>query len=643
MRKPNYPHLFSPIKIRGRAFKNRIMSAPNMLCHTVDGRPTDFYISYLEHKARGGAAIVNLGEIPVCDGAAHQPPMAIIEDNLPIFGEMSAAIHEHGALASVELTHGGMNSRTPYNTVGPFGPMGFTREDGVRVIAMTENDMNDIAEAFASAAEFWLRAGFDAAHVHMGHNWLFTQFLSPIINQRMDEYGGSMENRMRFPLMVLRRMRERVGNRMIITIRQSGSECCEGGFTTDDVVVFLEEAQKYIDMVEVTTEQWERCMPSTYMPWGLNVPFSEAIKKTGRVTIPVYVVGSILDPGQAEDIIASGKADGVSMSRALIADPYFPLKALTGNAGDIAPCLRCMGCTGSDNATRHFICSVNPLIGREARVGFGDTPLTANNKRRVLVVGGGPAGMQAAVTADKCGHEVFLYEKAGALGGLLRFTDVDSMKTDLLRFKDYLVGQVEKSGVKVVLNTEVDARLVRELAPDHIIVASGSTPIVPTFIKGFENARPAQDVYFDPESVKGDKVVIIGGGLVGIEAGLHLCEIGKDVTIIELESEFARDAYRTYFRGIMVAVERLKPNIVTEARCKEITAAGVCYEKNGEEVFVEADSVFYAVGMQSTDQLYFDLHGEALFVDMIGDCKQVGKVSGAVHSGYFAARGVGMF
>jgi len=555
---------------------------------------------------------------------------------------MSAAIHEHGALASVELTHGGMNSRPQFNTVGPFGPVDSINAAGVRVTAMTEEDMEHIAESFASAAEFWIRAGFDASHVHMGHNWIFPQFLSPIINLRSDEYGGSLENRMRFPLMVLRRMRERVGEKMIITIRQSGSECCEGGFTTDDVAVFLERAQEYIDMVEITTEKWERCMPSTYMPWGLNVPFSEAIKKTGRVKIPVFVVGSILDPGQAEEIIASGKADGVSMSRALIADPFFPLKALTGNADDIIPCLRCMNCTGSDNARRHFECSVNPLIGREARIGFGDRIHTANNKRRVLVAGGGPAGMKAAITASRSGHEVTLCEKSGALGGLLKFTETDSMKTDLRRFTEYLIRQVEKSGVKVVLNTEVDAGLVRELAPDHIIVASGSTPIIPAFIKGYENARPAQDVYFAPESIKGDKIVIIGGGLVGVEVGLHLCNIGKNVTVLEMESAFARDAYMTYLRGIMFAIDKLKPNIITEAKCKEITKSGVSYEKDGKEIFAKADSVFYAVGMQSNDRLYFDLQGEALFVDMIGDCKKVGKVTGAIHSGYFSALDIGM-
>jgi 2,4-dienoyl-CoA reductase-like NADH-dependent reductase (Old Yellow Enzyme family)/thioredoxin reductase len=637
-----YPNLFKPIKLRNVTVKNRIMSAPNMLFHTVDGRPTEFYIGYLEHKARGGAGIVNLGEASVCDGGNHVPQMLMTTDNLPYYGEMSAAIHEHGAIASVELTHGGMRCKPQYNSAKLLGPDTCITETGNFITAMTEKDMDAVAEAHADAAEYWLLAGFDAVHVHAGHSWLLTQFFSPLMNHRTDDYGGSLENRMRFPLMVLERMRKRMGDRMLITMRQSGSERQDGGFTADDVASLLARAQDYIDMVEITTERPELSMPSTYTPHAVNAELSKAIKESGRVHIPVFVIGSILDPDRAETIIASGQADGVSLSRALIADPYFPVKARTGEADNITPCLRCMTCTDSDNARRHFVCSVNPLIGREARLGFGNDLPPAKKKCRVLVAGGGPAGLQAALTAMRRGHEVTLCEKSDALGGLLKFTDADSLKTDLRRFKDYLLRQIARAGsLSVMLNTELNGELAEKLAPDHILIATGSSPIIPDFLEGWERAFPATDIYFKPEHVRGEAIVIIGGGLVGVEAGLHLCNTGKKVTVLEMKDNCAADAGNSYRRGVLYKADALALDMATNARCVEITRDGVKYLKDGRECFARADTVFYAVGMKRDEQTFFDLADKAPFVVEIGDCKKVGKVSDAIHTGFFSALDIG--
>ena len=644
MSKKLYPNLFSPIKLRDVTIKNRIMSAPNLLHHVIGGRPDDHYIGFLEHKARGGAAIINLGECGVCDGAHHVLPLQMTQENLPIYGEISAAIHEHGALASAELTHGGINASGLYNTGKLLGPVAVKMSTrGYEISAMTEQDMINIADAFATACEYWLLAGFDAVHVHAGHTWLFPQFLSPFINTRDDAYGGSFENRMRFPLMVLKRMREQIGDRMVISLRQSGSERREGGFTTDDISVFLEKAQEYIDMVEITTEQWDLCMPTTYVPWGVNVELAEAIKKTGRVKIPVFVVGSILDPAQAEEIITSGKADGVSMARALIADPYLPAKAQSGKPGDITPCLRCQNCVDGDNIRFHFQCSVNPLAGRESRLGFsGDELPPAKHSRRVLVVGGGPAGMKAAVTASLRGHEVTLCEKTDSLGGILKFTENDSLKFDLRRFKEHLIKQVSESNIKLILNSEANDALVDQVNPDHIIVATGSTLTVPTFLKGYENAYPATDIYFAPEVIKGDEIVIVGGGLVGVEAGLHLCNIGKKVTVLEMKSIWAEEAGGTYRRGIMSKAEEFNLNIITDARCVEITKDSVIYIMDGKEHSMKADTVFYAVGMSKNESPYFDLADKAAFATQIGDCNKIGKIVDAIHSGYFSALDIGV-
>lgn len=639
MYKQQYPHLFAPLKVKGLTLKNRIMSAPNMLFHTVDGRPTEYYIRYLEHKARGGAAIVNLGEIPVCDGGCHTPGMDLTRDNLPLIAEMSAAIHEFGALASVELTHGGLKASPKFNQKQPMGPDDFVNANGVHIRAMTEQDMDDVAEAFADAAEFWYGAGFDIILIHAAHGWLFPQFLSPLTNHRTDEYGGSLENRMRFPLMVLKRIRDRVGPKKVIQMRLSGSERNPEGFSVEDIIEFLERAQKYVDMVEISVEGITNFFGTTYRPWGLNTDISETIKKSGRVRIPVFVIGSILDPELAEEIIASGKADGVSMSRALIADPYLPEKSLTGRSDEITPCLRCLNCTDSDNLDRHFVCSVNPLIGRETRLGFGEDIGKAKHSRSVLVVGGGPGGMQAAITAAERGHKVTLVERSGELGGLLKFTDTDSLKLDLKRYKAYLIRTLERSAVRVLLNTEVSDDLIEAMNPDTIIVAAGSSPVTPA-IPGIETAHHATEVYFTPELPLGDNIVMIGGGLVGVETAMHLANLGKRVTVLE-QAEIAVDAGPVYKIGMLWKAGELGVELVAGAKVEEITPAGVRYTKDGEELVAAADTVLYATGMKPNDEVYFELAAKAPHVVMVGDCKVVGKVSGAIHGGYFAAMAVG--
>jgi 2,4-dienoyl-CoA reductase-like NADH-dependent reductase (Old Yellow Enzyme family)/thioredoxin reductase len=636
-----YPHLFKPLKIKGLTFKNRIMSPPNMLFHTVDGRPTQYYIGYLEHKARGGAAIVTLGEVAVCDGGNHTPWTTWTKDNKPLYAEMAAAIHEHGALASVELTHGGQRARPEFNGVPIKGPVDTVTEMGVKVQAMDLSDMEHVAESYADAADYWYHAGFDTVLIHAGHGWIFNQFLSPIVNKRTDEFGGSFENRMRFPLMVLKRVRDRIGPKQVLLMRLSGSEREPNGYTVDDIITFLTKAQEYVDAAEISTDGMTNMMASTYRPLGLNVEFAEAIKKSGKVNIPIFSIGSILYPEQAEEIIASGKADGVSMSRALIADPFWAKKAADGRADEITPCLRCLNCTDGDNIDRHFVCSVNPYIGREARIGFADTMMRANFRKKVLIAGGGPAGMEAAITAARRGHEVILCEKDNKLGGLLNFTDTDSLKHDLRRFKEYLVRRVYDMNVRILLNTEVTEELIERLRPDSIIVATGSTPIVPP-IKGIENALHAIDVYFKPEAIKGGNIVIIGGGLVGVEAGLHLRNTGKNVTVIEMLNDYAADAKFCYKAGLVRTVEELGLNVVTGAAVKEVTKNEVKYMKDGKERTAEGDTILYAVGMKSNEQPYFDLYDKAPFVYEIGDCKKVGKVDGAIHSGFFAAMDIGM-
>jgi len=324
------------------------------------------------------------------------------------------------------------------------------------------------------------------------------------------------------------------------------------------------------------------------------------------------------------------------MSRALIADPYLPNKAAEGRVDEITPCLRCLTCVDYANAHRHFICSVNPLVAREVRLGFNDDMTKANKSKKVLVVGGGPAGMQAAITAAKRGHDVALIERDSALGGLLRFTLRDNIKHDLRRYMEFLIRKVGSSGVKIHLNTEMTEEFADKTNPDHIIIATGSKPVVPG-IKGIEKARHATEVYFDPDFETGERIVIIGGGLVGVECGLHLSSLGRKVTVLEIMDKYAEGSIACARVGLEWAIRESDMEIIVSARTLEITDSGVEYEKDGNKVSLSADTVLFATGMRSDEEPYFSFYDKAPHVTLIGDGKKAGKVDGAVYGGYFAA------
>ena len=348
-----------------------------------------------------------------------------------------------------------------------------------------------------------------------------------------------------------------------------------------------------------------------------------------------------MSPDYAEDIIASGKADGVSLSRALIADPYFPRKANAGRSGEITPCIRCCLCTSNDTQHLHFQCSVNPLIAREFRVGFGEDISAAPYRKKVLIIGGGPAGMNAAYFSAIRGHEVTLVEKSGALGGWLKFTDTDSMKKDLNNYKNYLVNRIMSLGIKVLLNTAPDERLLETERPDTIFIATGSSVIVPTFIKGYENASHATDIYFNPGKVEGESYVIIGGGLIGCETGLHLANTGKKVTVLEMADDYALDANWVHRPALLRMIKDLNVTVITGAKCTEISGNGVVYTKGGEARLATGDVILYAVGMNSENALYDQWYDKAENVVLIGDSLKVGKLDGAVHSAFFSAMDIG--
>lgn len=641
MIKREYSHLFQPVKIRGSWFRSRICSAPNMLSQTPKGMATTYYVDYLENKAMGGCAEVVVSELPVDEYGAHHPNIFLDMDGATILAEMAAAIQQHGALACAELTHAGREAPPDFNNGNlPLGPSGYIREDGVEVIEMDEAMMNRVADKFAEAAVYFKTLGFDMVMVHGGHNWLLSQFLSPHANHRTDEYGGSVENRMRFPIMVLERVRAAVGENFPIEFRVSGSDRDDdnSGKPVEDTIALLKKTEHLIDIVHVSAGMLPAAahyaVPSTFLPHCTNLFLAEAIKKAG-VKQYVTTVGAISDPEAAEEIIASGKADFVAMARALIADPQLPNKARTGRREDIRPCLRCSECQETDETKFVMACSVNPTIGREGRA-FRTQP--ARQALNVVVVGGGPGGMQAAVTAVERGHKATLIEKTDSLGGLLKFTDYDSVKDDLRLFKNYLIRQVEKSGASLLLNTEATPELVESLKPDAVIVATGSERVIPK-IPGIENAVHALDVY-QPDYKFGDNVTIIGGGLVGCELAVHLGREGKKVTIVEMTGNYGGHCAMMYRFGLEYYLKKYGVEILTETACDSIEKDGVTVTKDGKTSKIKADTVVYAVGMKSVDQPFVDLCDAAETVIIVGDARRVDKVGGAVGDAYHAVVGL---
>lgn len=635
-----YPHLYTPLSVGTLTFRNRILSGPNMMCAlNLDGTPTDYMVGYYAEKARGGAAQVTVGDTPV-EERGFTIPRHPIWNNTTVqkWSEVAQAIREHGAVASVELNHGGRISNTAVTGYQTLGPVDEVKANGTVVKAATPEELEEIARAFGETARLAVQAGFQMVMLHGAHGWLLDQMLSPKWNRRQDEFGGSLDNRAKFPLMVIEQVRRAVGNRVPIEYR-IGAEMIDGGLTIQEVVQFCQMIEDKVDLIHVSAgldtdpDYAVKTHPTMFLPHMANVHFAQQVK--AQITqCPVVTVGSITTPAEAEEILAAGRADAVAMVRSLIADPYLPQKGREGRDEDIRPCLRCLDClTGMQTKTR-FNCAVNPRTGHEFRLDAQERPAT--EQKTVLVAGGGPGGMQAAITACDRGHRVILAEKTDRLGGLLKFTDYDTLKTDLKRLKDYLICQVEKRDIQVCCNTTVTPEYVKEQKPDVLLLALGSDPVVFP-LDGIELAQHATTAYTALDGL-GQTVVVMGGGLVGCETALFLAETGRDVTIIEMQQELAPDANWMHKVGMMQAFSQQKNlHIRTGLRCTAVTGAGVeAQDQNGNTVFVPGESRVYAFGQRSVAVDAF-MTLDVPVIRVIGDCHQVGKTNGAIFDGYHSA------
>ena len=638
-----YQNVFSPFKIGNVDIKNRIETAPMLLCKDPDGFIRRDTVEFYQALARGGAGIVTIGDSAVDFkvGRSHIGEINLFDDR--IVGGLSTvaeAVHRYGAKVSLELNHAGKlalpsNERNP---IGPSAEIVMRQGTTIQIQEMNQHMIDSVIDQFASASHRCLKAGFDMVMIHGGHGWLLGQFASTLTNKRTDRYGGSLENKARFANELLMEIRKRVGTNLAIEYRISAEELVPGGMQIDETIEFLRLIQDKIDLVNVSLgtmgvdPKYGLWMQPTYLPHGYNVHRAERIKKA--IGVPVTAVGSITDLGMADRIIAEGKADIVAMARSVVADPEIVNKTYRGELDNIRPCLRCCICAERPARFYPIRCAVNPVIGREVEYGY---IRPAEKLKKVIIIGGGPAGMEAALVASSRGHHVTLFEKEKELGGNLQVAASPVFKADMKRYLNWLKDKVRQAPVKVILSTEASAGLVMAERPDVLIVAVGAKPYIPD-IPGLKqtDAVIASDIYTGKE-LTGKTVIVAGFGLVGCESALLLAQQGKKVIVIDMieESKIAVDAGIAPRSELLKQLRQLGVEFKAEVILKGINTEGaIIIDKNSSRSTIPADTVVLALGYNVRTEVAKSFERLAREVYVVGDCREPRNLMAAIHDGF---------
>lgn len=714
-----YPHLFSPIRLGDTLFRNRYFAAPvgyeYLSCKNY---PLDETIAFFERKAIGGAASVNVGSAVADNKRSRIGKSQLPLDDpgaLPPIHRLASAINRHGAVAAIEIQHCGPYAYTSalegnqiYGVVDMVNPM------GEFVPAMPEEVIEETIEAYADAAAFAKFCGFGLVMIHAGHGWLVNQFLDPTVNDRKDRWGGSLENRCRFLLAIIERIRRKCGRGFPIEVRISGAMCYEGGYGIDEGIAIARQLDGKVDLIHVSAGSHEAqaedeagplevpadsrqagelpgaaqgdtqgptyssglarsgalftvTHPSMFLPDGVNVQYAAEIKK--HVRTPVATVGALNDPALMEEIIASGQADVVQTARAMMADPDLPKKARAGKSDEIRPCIRCFECFAGITTKRQYRCAVNPEIGFEQDSRHA---LPASTAKRVLIAGGGVAGMEAALVAAQRGHQVILCEKEERLGGVLRCEEDVPFKRLLSKYLDYQARMISRAPIEVRLGVTVTPEYAAAAEADVLIAALGSRPCTPE-IPGADgpNVLGAEEAYYHPEKV-GESVLVLGGGLVGIELAIYLAGLGRKLAIMEMMDTLSDGGNPIHGLALMGEISRHGIRVITGTKAVEIDRRGVIGEfvgstcslplsptveaavlqlnplstlvradgEMGSRKLYPADTVIYAVGRQPLHQEADALRFCAPEFHQIGDCWIPRNIYQATRMAWAVARGI---
>ena len=672
-----YEHLFKPIQIGGTVFRNRIFGAPIGHPHlspeqyiTADG------IAWFERKAKGGSASVNVGSVLVDNAHGAVGPLMRADDPtaLPSLYRLANAIQSQGSVAVAEILHCGANSYHSKFALGNeiYGAFDCKNGIGMDVKAMPEEMIEKVIEAHADAAAFLKYAGFGMVTLHAGHGWLLNQFACPE-NTRNDQWGGSIENQCRIIVKTIDRIHQKCGRRFPVDVRLSGAALVDGGYDLDYAIEVAKQLEGHADMLNISVGVHEdpeviiRTIPSMFMEDGANLKYAAEIKK--HVSMPVATLGGFTDPEHMEEVIASGQADIIYTSRAVIADPDMPLKAMNGKEDEIKKCIRCFSCYSAHVGKLEYCCALNPENGTEHTIPDAAPAV----KKKVLVVGGGVGGMQAAISAAERGHDVVLCEKSDRLGGTLRCEEKVSFKQNLQKYLDTQAHILSKSPVEVRMNTEVTPEMAKQMKPDVIIAALGSTAVKPN-IPGIDKPHVmcADEAFLHEEKV-GHEVTVLGGGLVGIELAIHLSQNGHKVRILEMANSLNDGGNTIHALALNREIRELGIEVHTSTKANEITDTSVIGEYVGDAFSVPScetinkailqsccfglqhkspleegtlqeftsDTVVYAIGQKPMQTKALEFYDCAPEFYAIGDCVIPKNITQATKMAHSIARNIG--